>query len=93
MRMISDFTNRELEVVPECNDDNDNPCCWSVYICTFNSKKHFIWITKYGNNEYVIENSQGYSLIGKKTYKTLDAAKKQAETIAWIQETTKNFTD
>lgn len=66
-----------LRVVPEANDENDNPTCWSVHVFD----NHFIWICKYSNNEYRIENSNGYCL-NDKTYKTLSGAVRIARQIA-----------
>ena len=87
------YPKRELEIIPECNDDNDNPCCWSMLVCDTGDKRHFIWITKYDDKEYVVENSDGYNLVDGKVYKTLAGAKKRAEGIAWRQEETGYFTD
>jgi len=87
------YPKRELEIVPECNDDNDNPCCWAMFICRYDGKSHFLWICKYDEQEYVVEDSAGYNRAGGKVYKTLQGAKKAAEAIAWRQEETGFFTD
>lgn len=68
----------KVEVVPECNDDDDNPCCWSVEFYDDNNGKHFVWITKYDDNEYIVEDSQGNNLAKELTYRTFTGAKKKA---------------
>ena len=84
---------KELEIVPECNDENDNPTCWGMLICEDGSgKRHYIWITKYDEKEYIVEDSHGFNRADK-VYKTLKGAKKAAEAIAYRQNESGCFTD
>lgn len=87
------YPKRNIEIVPECNDDNDNPCCWAMLVCRTDDKSHFIWITKYDENEYIVEDSNGYNRTDGKVFKTLWGAKRAAEEIAWRQEETGLFSD
>ena len=87
------YPKRELVIVPECNDENDNPCCWAMLVSECDNGRHYLWICKYDEKEYVVENSAGYNLADGKTYKTLSGAKKQAEAIAWRQDESGCFTD
>lgn len=88
------YPKRKIEVVPECNDENDNPACWALTICTDpNGKTHFLWITKYDEKEYIVEDSNGYNRAHDKVYKTFRGALKMAEEIAYRQEDTGLFTD
>lgn len=87
------YPKRELEVVPECNDENDNPCCWGMLVCEDgDGKRHYLWITKYDEG-YIVEDSNGNNRMDGKVYKTLWGAKKAAEGIAWRQEESGCFTD
>ncbi len=88
------YPEKELIVVPECNDENDNPTCWAIasdYDRT-SDRVHYIWICKYADNEYVIENSDGRNLT-EKIFKTLRGAKIRAEGIIYRQFSTGSFTD
>lgn len=87
------YPKRDLIVVPECNDDNDIPTCWAMLVAETDNGNHFLWISKWSENEYVVEDSNGYNRAGDKVYKTLAGAKKKAEEIAWRQEETGFFTD
>jgi len=87
------YPKRELNIVPECNDEYDNPTCWSMLVSETDSKRHYIWITKYDENEYVVEDSNGYNRADGKVYKTLSGAKRKAEEIAWRQDETGFFSD
>ena len=88
------YPERHFEIVPECNDENDNPACWAVTICTTpDGKRHFLWITKYAENEYKVEDSNGHDRTDGKTYKTFAGAKRKADEIAYRQEDTGLFTD
>ena len=80
---------RKLIIVPECNDENDNPCCWAMTVCD----NHYIWVSKYGDKEYIIEDSNGNNLAGNKVYKTLSGARREAESIAWRQDENGLYTD
>lgn len=67
------------EVIREMDDENGNPTCWAT---TVNSVDYgrFIWITKYGNNQYVIEfrNDFGcYEQLAK--HRSLKKAKEYVE--------------
>lgn len=85
------YPKRELMVVPECNDENDDPTCWAIEGGD-KEKKHFVWVTKYDEKEYVVEDSEGHNL-AEKTYKTLWGAKRAAEGIIWRQEETGYYTN
>ena len=87
------YPKRELEVIPECNDEHDNPRCWAMLVSEIFDRRHYIWISQYSDDEFVIENSDGYNLCGKVTYKTLAGAKRKAEEIAYRQDDTGFFTD
>lgn len=72
-----------LEVVPECNDEDDQPTCWAL-ASQFEDERgrhDFIWITKYDDKEYIIEDSNGHSYAHGRTYKTLKGAWKEAARI------------
>lgn len=73
----------KLEVVPECNDEDDQPTCWAI-ASQFEDERgrhDFVWITKYGDKEYIIEDSNGYNRTDGRTYKTLKGAWKEAARI------------
>ena len=90
---MATYPKRNLHIVPECNDDSDNPTCWSMAGGDPNTCGcHYIWICKYGEKEYVIEDSCGNNLAGK-TYKTLWGAKREAEGIIWRQDESGAYTD
>ena len=87
------YPEKKLKIVPECNDEDDNPTCWAIEggdekTCG----KHFVWICRYVENEYVVEDSIGRDLAGK-TYKTLRGAKKAAEGIIWRQDESGAYSD
>lgn len=93
------FPKRDLEIVPEGNDEQDRPTCWAMLVCRTN-KNHYIWISKYdadisecGYTVYIVEDSIGNNLADKKVYKTLQGAKRKAEEIAYRQEDTGCFTN
>lgn len=90
------YPERELIVVPECNDENDNPACWAMSCGKDdNGREHFIWICKYEEfplNEFVVEDSEGFNLAHER-FKTLWGAKRRAEGIAWKQEETGFYSD
>jgi len=99
---MTEYPKIELEVVPECNDDDDNPCCWSMLAGQSYrledefgkpSVKHYIWIVKYDEKEYIVEDSNGHNLTRNKVFKTLWGAKREAEGIAWRQNESGFFTD
>ena len=87
------YPERELIIVPECNDENDNPTCWAMLVCDAADGMHYIWITKYDDKEYIVEDSNGHNLTCNKVYKTLQGAKREAEGIAWRQDESGFFTD
>lgn len=87
------YPKRSLEIIPECNDENDEPRCWSMLVTECDNGRHYIWIVKYDNQEYIVEDSIGNNLTGDKVYKTLTGAKKKAEEIAWRQDESGFFTD
>lgn len=87
------FPKRELIIVPECDDENGNPACWAMLVGETEKRKHYIWICKYDDTEYIVEDSRGYNLTDGKIYKTLAGAKKQAEGIAWRQDEYGTYTD
>ena len=72
-----------LEVVPECNDENDEPTCWAMrsQYSDDRGRYDFVWITKYDDKEYIIEDSNGNNRTDGKTYKTLRGAWKEAARI------------
>lgn len=71
-----------VEVVPECNDEDDNPACWGLKFFDDNGKHHFIWITKYDDKEYIVEDSNGRNLADDDmVFKTFTGAKKRAEDV------------
>ena len=88
------YPKRELEIVPECNDENDIPRCWAIRseYDQGGNRYHYIWICQYSEDEYLVENSYGHNLAGK-TYKTLRGAKRAAEEIIWRQEETGCFSN
>ena len=72
----------DVEVVPECNDEFDNPCCWGLKFYDDSDNKHFVWITKYDDKEYIVEDSNGSNLAkDDMVFKTFTGAKKRAEEI------------
>ena len=87
------YPKRELNIVSEANDENNNPTCWSMAggdptTCGL----HYIWIVKYDEKEYAVEDSLGHNLTGK-VFKTLWGAKREAEGIIWRQDETGAYTD
>lgn len=92
------YPTKDIVIVPECNDDNGNPTCWAMltgitYDISGKSINHYIWISKYSESCYIVENSNGFNLTDGKEYKTLKGAKKKAESVAWRQDETGFFTD
>ena len=87
------YPKKELNIVHESDDDNGNPTCWSIAGGDPNTcGVHYIWISQYGDKEYVVEDSLGHNLAGK-IYKTLWGAKREAEGIIWRQDETGAYTD
>ena len=81
-----------LEIVPEANDDDDNPTTWAIRMPDSN-RNHFIWICKYDDKGYCIENADGYNLWKDKSFSTLNRALKVAYQICDRQFETGYFTD
>lgn len=81
-----------LEVVPEGNDDNDNPTCWALKFHDDNKKEHYIWISFY-EDEYIVEDAEGNNLAGKLEYKTLAGATRKAKELAKRQQMKGFFTN
>lgn len=91
---MTKYPERELTVVPECNDENDNPTCWAMSCGKDgDGREHFIWICKYDDHEYIIENENGYNLADKTVFKTLNGAKRRAEGIAWRRDESASWDD
>ena len=95
------YPERAIEVIPECNDENDNPTSWAMIsgrsyregdAIGNPTKTHYIWIDKQDEQEYAVVNSDGNNLTGK-VFKTLWGAKRSAEEIAYRQEDTGCYTD
>ena len=89
------YPKRELEVVIECDDDENNPTCWAMK-SEFDyggNRYHYVWIIKYGEKEYIVENSGGYNLVGNQVFKTLWGAKRAAEGIIWRQDESGCYSD
>ena len=89
------YPERELEIVPECIDETTGePTCWAMKsgFDAGANRYHFIWITKYDEKEYVVEDSNGHNRAGK-TFKTLWGAKRAAEGIIWRQDETGCYSD
>lgn len=88
------YPKRELNIVHECDDDNGSPRCWSMAseYDRESERYHYIWICKYDDKEYVVEDSYGNNL-ARKTYKTLCGAKREAEGIIWRQDESGFYTD
>lgn len=94
------YPKRDLDIIAECNETG-KPICWAM-LCGRSyeegdeigspSKNHYLWISKYGKQEYIVEDSNGYNLAGK-VYKTLQGARREAEGIAFRQEETGCFSD
>ena len=82
-----------VEVVPECNDEDDNPACWGLKFYDDNGNRHFVWITKYDDKEYIVEDSNGNNLAKDLVYRTFSGAKKKAEEVMRIQVMKDRFTD
>ena len=81
-----------IEVIPEGNDENDNPTCWGITITDSKGKNHFIWISLYDEG-YQVEDSNGNNLAKGLIYKTFSGAKKKAFEIARRQEARELFSD
>lgn len=90
---ISSSTNYKVDVVPEANDDYDLPTTWSIEMTDSKGNKHYIWIVKYDEKEYVVEDSNGNNLAKGLTYTTFSGAKTKAFRIAARQEDRDFFTD
>lgn len=88
------YPKRELNIVHESDDENGNPTCWSIMgSYDFGSQRnHYVWICKYGEKDYRVEDSNGHNLAGK-VYKTLWGAKREAEGIIWRQDETGAYSD
>ena len=89
------YPKRELSIIAECNDEiTGEPACWSMesQYDPGTERKHFIWITKYSDKEYIVEDSAGNNLTNK-VFKSLSGAKRAAEGIIWRQEESGYFTD
>lgn len=87
-----------IEVVPDANDDDDNPTCWAVKIYdSEEDEDHCIWITKYEADDssfyYVVEDSTGHNLAKGLQYKTFAGARKKAFEVATFQESHSYYTD
>lgn len=88
------YPKLKLEVIPECNDENDNPTCWSMEAGESKGIKQYVYISKYDDREFIVEDSNGYNLADHgKVYKTLNGAKRKAEEICWRQNETGSFTN
>lgn len=84
----------ELEVISEANDENDNPTCWGMKFLSNDGDTHYVWITKYDDSEYIIEDADGNNLTKKKkVYKTFSGAKRGAAEIARLQVMKDRFTN
>jgi len=89
-----------IEPIPECDDpETGEHTCWAMRSAgptyTPNGERYdYIWITKYGDQEYVVENADGYNLVGEgKSYKTLRGATKQAAEIMWRRDESGSYQD
>ena len=82
-----------LEVVPEGNDEDDQPTCWALasQFEDENGRHDFIWISKYDDNEYIVEDSNGNNRAHGKTYKTLKGAWKEAARIMQRRDESSSF--
>ena len=79
------YPEREIEVIPECNDDNDNPTCWSMKYWLYGDTYDWLYICKYGEKDYRCEDADGLE-VAEHTYKTLAGAKKYLEGVCWRRE-------
>lgn len=88
------YPKRELNIVHECDDDNGNPRCWSMAseYDRGSERYHYIWICKYDDKDYRVEDSDGHNRAGK-IFKTLWGAKRAAEEIIWRQDESGFYTD
>lgn len=88
------MAKRDLVAVPECdNEETGEHTCWSMKM-QCNNINHYIWITKYDEKEYIVEDSHGHNLVHpNKVYKTLSGAKRAAEATCDRQERLEFFTD
>lgn len=95
------FPKLPYEAVSDCNTDDGEECCWAVLVARavaptvngFAYESHYVWIVKYGEHEYTIEDSDGNNLAKKKIYTTFNGAKKKADEIGFWQCNKKTFTD
>ena len=90
---VSSSTNYKVDVVPEADDDYDQPTTWSIEMTDSEGTKHYIWIVKYDEKEYVVEDSNGNNLAKGLKYTTFAGAKKKAFEIARRQEDRDFFTN
>lgn len=81
-----------IEVVPEANDEDDNPCCWALKFFDESGNRHYVWISKYDEKEYVVEDSNGNDL-GNGPLKTLTGAKNRANEVIRKQIVREIFTN
>lgn len=79
------YPERELEVVIDCNDENDNPTCWAMKFYWSSDNHDWIYICKYSDTEYKVEDADGFEL-AEHSYKTLGGAKRYAEGVCWRRE-------
>lgn len=79
------YPKREIEVIPECNDENDEPTVWSMKFYWNCDCCDWIYICKYSEHEYKVETAEGFE-ISEHSYKTLAGAKRYAEAVCWRRE-------
>lgn len=86
------YPKLDLIIVAECNDEDDNPTCWALLAGSDDRRNHYVWICKYGDDDYRVESSHGWNLANK-SFKTLWGAKRCAEGICYRQNESGFYTD
>lgn len=62
-------------IIHECDDDNGNPTCWTQEI-NHDLYGQYVWISKYSDDEYIVEVMPDTDPIPLTTCKSLTSAKR-----------------
>ena len=90
------YPKKELEIIAEMdNEETGEHTCWAIRseFDRGSNRYHYLWITKYDDECYIVEDSEGHNRAHNRTYKTLWGAQRMAEEIMWRQEESGYFTD
>lgn len=82
-----------VEPIPESQDEYGIDRCWAIKFPSEDGEDHYVWITQYGDKEFIVEDSDGENLAKGLVYKTFSGAKVKALNIAKRQVMRDFFTD